>query len=308
MRFSTVATAVTLLAAAGNAVAIGQLAFDLGAQGNSDGVCKTTADYVADFDTISSYSTIVRVYAASDCDTLENIGPALEETGFQAFIGVWPTDDTHYAAEKAALSAYLPTIDPSNILAITVGSEALYRGDLTAAELATKIDEIRTLVQAISGYESMPVGTVDSWNILVDGSNVAAIEASDILFANAFSYWQGQTMANSSHSFFDDIMQALQVIQTSKGSTDIEFWIGETGFPTDGGNYGSSYPSVDNAAEFWQEAICGIRGWGVNTIVFEAIDEAWKPATSGVEGVENHWGVWESDSVSPKYDLTCSFS
>lgn len=220
---------------------------------------------------------------------------------------MWPTDDSHFASEKAALSAYLPTIDASYILGITVGSEALYRADLSASDLASRIDEVRELVHAIDGYSNVPVGTVDSWNVLVDGANADVISSSDIVFANAFSYWQGQTMANSSHSFVDDIMQALQVIQSTKGSTDISFWIGETGWPTSGGSYESSVPSVDNAAQFWQESICGIRAWGINTLVFEAFDESWKPVTSGVSGVETHWGVWTDDSTSPKFSLSCEF-
>ncbi|KAK7207705.1 glycoside hydrolase superfamily [Myxozyma melibiosi] len=304
MRVSAITSVLSL---AGYAAAIGSLGFDLGVQRNSDSACKTSDDYISDFETISGYTNIVRVYASSDCNTLENIIPALKEKDFKLFLGVWATDDTHYAEEKTALSTYLPTIDASYIAGITVGSEALYRGDLSASDLVTRINEVRELVQDIDGYSSTPVGTVDSWEILIDGANSDVITNSDIVFANAFSYWQGQTMANSSYSFFDDIMQALQVIQTTKGSTDITFWVGETGWATDGGSYENADPTVDNAAQFWQESICGIRAWGVNTLVFEAFDESWKPVTSGVSGVETHWGVWTDDGTDPKYSLECTF-
>ncbi|KAK9370664.1 glycoside hydrolase superfamily [Lipomyces kononenkoae] len=305
MRLTCAIAAV--LSVTGCVTAIGSLGFDLGVQRNSDAGCKVTSDYLSDFSTINAYTDTVRVYAASDCGTLANILPAIQQANFKLFVGVWPTDDAHYAAEKAALSAYLPTIDSSYIVAVTVGSEALYRGDLSASDLASRIDEVRTLVHGISGYENVPVGTVDSWNVLVDGANAVVLQTADVVIANAFSYWQGQTMANSSHSFFDDIMQALQVIQTTKGSTDISFWIGETGWPTAGGAYGSSVPSVNNAAQFWQESVCGIRAWGINTLVFEAFDESWKPPTSGIQGVETHWGVWTDDNTSPKYPLNCAF-
>ena len=61
------------------------------------------------------------------------------------------------------------------------------------------------------------------------------------------------SQANASYSLFDDVMQALQTLQTAKGSTDIEFWVGETGWPTDGSSYGDSVPSVENAADQWQK-------------------------------------------------------
>jgi len=52
---------------------------------------------------------------------------------------------------------------------------------------------------------------------------------------NAFGYWQGQDISNATVTYFDDIMQAFNHIQTVAGSLDsIELWNGETGWPTDG--------------------------------------------------------------------------
>lgn len=310
MKFFTSTAAIALLAAT-SVNAMGSLGFNLGVKRNPDGNCKYTNDFLTDFKDMQAYTNIVRVYAMSDCNTLQNLGPALAQTGFKAFLGIWPNDDAHYAAEKAALSTYLPTMSVDNVVAFTVGSEALYRKDMTAQELADRISDIKSFVANIKdkdgkSYGSLPVGTADSWNVLVDGGSRPAIEAADLILANAFSYWQGQTQANASYSFLDDIMQALQTVQTIKGSTDIQFWVGETGWPTSGSNFGVSEPSLENAANYWQNAVCAIRAWGVNTLVFEAYDESWKPDTSGISGVEKYWGVLHDDGT-PKYDLTCKF-
>lgn len=308
MRFSTVAA---LAFGASQVAAIGELAFNLGVK-NNDGTCKTTNDYENDLKVLKSYTSTVKVYAASDCNTLENLGPAAEAEGFNIFLGIWPNDEDHFQAEKNALSSFLPNLKSSTIAGFLVGSEALYRDDLTASQLADKINDIRNYVSNIkdsqgNSYSGKQVGTVDSWNVLVAGYNAPVITASDFVMANAFSYWQGQTMQNASYSFFDDIMQALQTIQGVKGSTDITFWVGETGWPTDGTNFEASYPSVDNAKQFWKEGICAMRAWGVNVIVFEAFDEDWKPNTSGTSDVEKHWGVWTSGD-NLKYSLDCSFN
>lgn len=301
-------TAIAALIAGTNA--IGDLAFNLGVKDN-DGNCKTASEYATDFLTLGDYAKIVKTYAVSDCNTLQILGPAAETAGFQVMFGIWPTDDAHFALEKTALTTYLPSISVSTVKVFSVGSEALYRDDLTATELAEKIAEVKTLLAGIKdkngkSYSSVPVGFVDSWNVLVDGSSDPAIKEADFVFSNAFSYWQGQTLQNSSYSFFDDIMQSLQVIQTAKGSTDIDFWVGETGWPSEGTAFESAEPSVSNAKTYWQNAICAIRGWGINVAVFEATDEAWKPDTSGTSDVEKHWGVWDS-SNSLKYSLACSF-
>ncbi|CDR46624.1 CYFA0S24e01376g1_1 [Cyberlindnera fabianii] len=307
MRFTTLAS---IAAAVSSVHAIGDLAINLGVQ-NSYG-CKTADEFKKELEILSGYTSKVRVYAASDCNTLEVLGPVAEEAGFTIFQGIWPNDDAHFSAEKEALQSYLPKIKKSTIEAITVGSEALYRADLTATELANAISDIKDVIADITdsegnSYKDTPVGFVDSWNIIVDGGSLPAIQASDFVFANAFSYWQGQTQANASYSFFDDIMQALQVIQTAKGETDINFWVGETGWPTDGTAFESSKPTVENAAAFWQDAVCAIRGWGVNVIAFEAFDESWKPDTSGTSDVEKYWGIWDAN-YKLKYDLSCDFT
>lgn len=282
----------------------------MGVQAES-GECKTADDYATDFEKLSSYTSIVKTFAVSDCNTLQILGPAAEAANFQVIFGIWPTDSTHFDEEKAALQSYLPTISKDVVKVFTVGSEALYRGDLTPLELSEAIAEVKSLLADIKdkngdSYSDVPVGTVDSWNIIVDGSTKPVIESSDFVFANAFSYWQGQTMQNASYSFFDDIMQALQTIQGYKGSTDIDFWVGETGWPTEGTSYENSVPSVANAKQFWQEAICSMLSWGVNVCVFETQDEGWKPDTSGTSDVEKHWGVYDSN-FDLKYSLACAY-
>ncbi|RKP28737.1 glycoside hydrolase [Metschnikowia bicuspidata] len=99
-------------------------------------------------------------------------------------------------------------------------------------------------------------------------------------------------------------MQALQTIQTIKGTTDLLFWVGETGWPSAGAPFENAVPSVSNAREYWQQAICAIRNWGINVFVFEAFDEPWKPDTSGVNNVEKNWGVWDANNKL-KYELNC---
>jgi hypothetical protein len=51
---------------------------------------------------------------------------------------------------------------------------------------------------------------------------------------NAFGFWQGQEIANATHQYFDDIMQAYQHINTIAPGNQIELWTGETGWPSDG--------------------------------------------------------------------------
>lgn len=155
--------------------------------------------------------------------------------------------------------------------AVTVGSETLYRGNFTGEQLLEKIQDIKSVLP------NTKVGTADSWNKYADGTADAVIKGGvDILMANAFSYWQGKEVGSGAeYTYFDDVQQALGHIQQVSGSLDkIEFWNGETGWPTDGGtNYGSATASTSLAATFYTQGVCGMLDWGVNVFYFEAFDE-----------------------------------
>lgn len=88
MRFSVIA--VALAAAPAVVSAKGMMGFALGTK-EANGQCKTQQDYEQDFDAIKSASgaTIVRGYAASDCDMAKNALPAAKSKGFKVVLGIW---------------------------------------------------------------------------------------------------------------------------------------------------------------------------------------------------------------------------
>lgn len=152
--------------------------------------------------------------AATDLETCANL-----------YLGDRPDTDESFAADKAAVVTYAPKY-PKSVYAITVGSETMYRGNFTGDQLLAKIKDVKSAVPQFK------VGTADSWNKYQDGTADPLIKGGvDILLCNAFSYWQGQTVANATKSFFDDIMQAFGHIQATAGSLDKapELWVGETG-------------------------------------------------------------------------------
>lgn len=287
----------------------GSLGFNLGVARSFDGACKDTADYNNDFKILAPYTDTVRIYASSDCFGLQNIIPALQAHNFKAFLGIWPNEDIHFASEIASLKINLPKISVDNVKGFIVGSETIFRNEMTPDQLLSRIRVIKQTLSSLhdkngKSFSTVPVGIADTWNVLIDGRNHEVLREADIVLANAFSYWQAQSPGNASYSFVDDVMQILQTYQTVKNSTNVQFWVGETGWPTDGTQYQVAVPNVTTAAKFWQEAVCAIRSWGINTLIFEAFDEAWKPDTSNTPNVEKHWGIFDHDGT-PKYDLTC---
>lgn len=300
MHYSSIAT-LALAAAPAAVSAAGTLGFALGAK-KVDGSCKFTADYEADMDAIAaaSGSKFVRGYAADECNYAQQILPAARKKGFKVVLGVWPDVEEAFVREKRALERYA-TQYVDQVYAVTVGSETLYRGDFTGEELSEKIKEVKEILP------NTKVGTADSWNKYADGTADAVVRGGvDILFVNAFAYWQGAPIENATATYFDDIMQAFNRIQSVAGSVDsIELWNGETGWPSDGG---SDYTNPEtgttaeagtaNTKEYFSSAVCGMLAWNVNVFYFEAFDEPWKPTSVGDNGEaldETHWGVADAN-------------
>jgi len=299
MRFSSALVAAAVAPAAVSAM--GSLGWAVGTK-TADGKCKGTADYVEDYKKIAeaSGSKIVRGYSASDCHSVKWMVQAAKQTGFQVVPGIWiPGALQQDLAEiKAVYGQY-----KAQIYAVTVGSETLYRKDFDGEELVAQINTVR---KALPGVK---VGTADSWNKFADGTADPVIPAVDIMMVNAFGYWQGQQINNASAQFFDDIMQAFGRIQEVSGGLDSpELWVGETGWPgTGGSDYEAAKAGDANAGIYFQQGVCGMRKWGVNTFFFEAFDEPYKPDSIGDNGEpkdEKHWGAMSADR-QPKYNLQC---
>ena len=160
MKFSTLVTAVMASLPFTNAYWAG---FNMAAK-TPAGVCKTQAQWQAAFQKLQAapgHFTSVRVYASSDCNTLVNAVPAALATGTQLLVGIWTEDAAHYAAEKQALINAINAHGSSWIIAISVGSEDLYRGDTDPNTLAQQIYDVRGMVRAMGVNQE--VGHVDTW-------------------------------------------------------------------------------------------------------------------------------------------------
>ncbi|KAF1968649.1 glycoside hydrolase [Bimuria novae-zelandiae CBS 107.79] len=304
MRFSTAAAVALAAAPAVVSAAKGSMGFALGTK-EPNGDCKTQADYEKDFDAIkeASGATIVRGYAAADCDMTKAILPAAEKKGFRVVLGIWPDVEESFNNDLKAITGVAEKYKDT-IYAVTVGSETMYRGNFTGPELKEKIDTVKSKLPS-----NIKVGTADSWNKFDDGTADAILSSVDILMINAFAFWQGAGDANATHVYFNDMFQAISHIEAKVGGSDkIEIWNGETGWPTAvGTDYGAAKGGLKNAETFYREGFCALVDWGYNAFFFEAFDEPWKPASVGDNGNvadETTWGAMTADRKQ-KYSLQC---
>ncbi|KAF2276257.1 glucan 1,3-beta-glucosidase-like protein [Westerdykella ornata] len=305
MRFSAVAATALAVAPAMVSAARGTMGFALGTK-ESDGKCKTQQDYELDFDTLekATGTKVVRGYAAHDCNFAKNALPAAKNKGFKVVLGIWPDVEESFNDDLNAIKSVASTYK-DQIYAVTVGSETLYRGNFTGAELKDKINTVKSQLP-----KGIKVGTADSWNKFADGTADPIIGTADIIMVNAFAFWQGASKENATHVYLDDMYQAITHIEKIAGGWDKkpEIWNGETGWPTAvGTDYDKAKGGLENAAYFWKHGFCSLLDWGYNAFYFEAFDEPWKPASIGDNGKaadETTWGAFTADRKR-KFPLEC---
>lgn len=252
MRFSTTITALAAAIPFANAYWKG---FNVGANNAWDGSCKSQQDWENAFNDLKNlpgYFTSVRLYAASDCNTLANAVPAALNTGTQLLVGIWTEDANHYNAEKEALKAAINAHGSDWIVSISVGSEDLYRGDTSAATLAQQIYDVRGMIRAM-GVNS-EVGHVDTWTAWVDDANKDVIVASDWIGMDGYPYWQGAAIENAADVFWQSVDATRNAV--NKWGPGKWVWVTETGWPVSGATYGAAVASQQNAETYYSTVGC----------------------------------------------------
>ncbi|TVY20102.1 putative glucan endo-1,3-beta-glucosidase eglC [Lachnellula arida] len=264
----------------------------------SDGTCKSQSDWENDFNLLKSlpggYSSL-RVYAASDCNTLANAVPAAVATGGQILVGVWTEDADHYNAEKQALLSAVQQYGFGWVVAVSVGSEDLYRGDTTASTLASQIYDVRGMLSTVSGYTTdIQVGHVDTWTAWVDSANTAVIEAADFIGTDGYPYFQN-TEANSIdvayNLFWDSVQNVKDAVNSAHPGAWV--WVTESGWPTSGATENQAVASVANAQQYWTTVACSAFNSG-HTFWYTLQDFSASPS----------FGVLDSNG-NALYDLSC---
>ncbi|KIX04443.1 uncharacterized protein Z518_05311 [Rhinocladiella mackenziei CBS 650.93] len=264
--------------------------FNLGAN-LASGACRSESDWEFAFNTLAGLPgefKNVRLYASSDCNTLANAVPAAIRTGTTLLVGVWTEDDAHFEAEKQALLEAIQQYGSDWILAVSVGSEDLYRGDTDANTLAAKINDVRGMLWGL-GASSKSVGHVDTWTAWVDGANTPVIEAVDWLGNDAYPYFEGVGIDDgAANNAYWAAVERVRAVSQGK-----EVWTTETGFPITGDTIGAAVPSVDNLQIYWWQVSCASFS-SLNYFFYILDDFADTPSFAVVD-----------TNYTPLIDMTC---
>ncbi|MCL4136737.1 UNVERIFIED_CONTAM: hypothetical protein GTU68_042175 [Idotea baltica] len=158
-----------------------------------------------------------------------------------------------------------------------VGNEVLYRNDLTLEELLSYINRVKEALPNVT------VGYVDAYYEF--SRHPELVEASDVILANCYPYWEGCPYKYSLNHIKSMLSQATEAANGKK------VIITETGWPSQGGSEGEAHSSNENAIKYF----INTQVWGakenIDIFYFSSFDESWKVGDEGDVGA--YWGLWD---------------
>lgn len=239
------------------------------------GSCKDSDTIQSDIEKLTDFD-IIRLYD-TDCSGLENV-LAAKSSSQTVFAGIYYL--AKIAASVEIISAAVADCDGGwdNIYSVSVGNELVNSGANTPAEISAAITTARAALTT-AGFSGKVV-SVDTLVAVQDNTDLC--QYSDFIAVNSHPYWDGSVYPEDAGTW---LKQQISNIKSTCGG-EKSVLITETGWPTQGDDYGVAVPSVANQ----RTAIEAINSEvGDQVILFTTYNDLWKDA--GSYGVEKYWGI-----------------
>ncbi|MHB8989487.1 MAG: glycoside hydrolase family 17 protein [Desulfobulbia bacterium] len=232
----------------------------------------------ADLAILSTRFSCIRTYSVAGLEALPEYA---EKYGMQVLLGAWVTVDEKVTEQELRKVVELAKRYPATVRAVVVGNEALLRREVTGAQLAGYIQQVKAALPGV------PVTYADVWEFWLKHPEVA--QATDFVMIHILPYWEDNPVG------IDQAMVHIKKIREEIGTKipGKEIVIGETGWPSQGRMREGALPSLVNQARFIRGfiALAEQEHWQYNLI--EAFDQPWKRIKEGAVG--GYWGLYSPE-------------
>ncbi|KAG9295918.1 hypothetical protein G9A89_006657 [Geosiphon pyriformis] len=248
----------------------------------------TLGDTIEDLKQLSQLTNRLRLYGM-DCDAANYTLQAIELLKLDMTIipTIWvDSNATTYQRQYDDFFNNLKQHGTKRIDGVSVGNEVLFRKEIEAADLYSRIADIRQKIQTSYPGSKIPVFTSDI------GSNVDKdfVNAVEVAFANVHPYFGGISV-NDAATWTFDFYEKFDVKPSKQAGKSAV--ISEIGWPTEGKADSNAVASVPNLQKFLDTFICKANEQGEKYYYFETYDTPWK--TDYFTILEGSWGLFNSD-------------
>ncbi len=244
------------------------------------GTQASLAQIRSDLRVLAPYTRAVRTYSSTG--GVELVAGAANEFGLRATIGAWiDKDDKRNEREMRAVIDIARR--HTNIDAIVVGNETVFRGEQTVPDLIKKIQRVKRETQ-------VPVTTGEIWHVWIEHPELAS--AVDFIAAHVLPYWEGFSEKQAA----DQAVTIYNLLRRSFPGKRIV--IAEFGWPSAGYNLKDANPGRIEQAAVLRDFVTRADALGIDYNIVEAIDQPWKIFEGGVGP---YWGLFNT-AREPKFN------
>ena len=238
-----------------------------------------------DLRALSQRFDCVRTY--SQGQGLSAVPEIASRYGMKVLLGIWLGSDRKANEQQVRLGIATALKYPQVLRGVIVGNEVLLRGDLSSAQLAGYLHEVRAAV-------SVPVTYADVWEFWLRHPELAG--SVDYLTIHILPYWEDTPVSPE---------RAVQHVATVYAKVQAAFpgrrvMIGETGWPSAGRPRQAASASVVNEARYLREFLRYAATVHMPYNVIEAFDQPWKRVQEGTAG--GYWGIFDAQA-RPKFAM-----
>src|ERR1700737_3059424 len=236
----------------------------------------------ADMKKLSTMTRAIRLYSSTG--GVELVPPIAAEFGLKVTVGAW-IDKNVDRNDREIESAITLAKRNSNVIAIVVGNETVYRGE-------QKVEDLIELIKRVKKSVSVPVTTGEIWNIWRDFPQLASYV--DFIAAHVLPYWENFTDKQAG----DQAVYISQMLRDKFPGKRI--MIAEFGWPSAGYNLRNADPGPFQQASVLRNFVTRAESIGMDYNIVEAIDQPWKFFEGGVGP---YWGILNA-AREPKFSWT----
>jgi exo-beta-1,3-glucanase (GH17 family) len=243
---------------------------------------------------------LAQLVKVSDCVRTYSIDSGLDQVpelaaklGLKVIQGIWLSGNRQKSAVQIATGVRLAKEFPSTITALVVGNEVLLRGEMSQADLAATIRQVKAQV-------SVPVTYADVWEYWLRYREI--YDAVDFVTIHILPFWEDFPIrAKYAAAHVESIRRRMEIAFPGK-----EILIGETGWPSAGRMRDSALPSRTNQARVVSEILDLAKRQNFRVNLIEAYDQPWKRQLEGTMG--GYWGLFDSVHRALKYPAGVAIS
>ncbi len=236
----------------------------------------------ADLKKLSTLTRAIRLYSSTG--GVELVPPIAAEFGLKVTVGAW-IDKNSDRNEREIDAAITLAKRNSNVNAIVVGNETVYRGE-------QKVEDLIELIKRLKKSVNIPVTTGEIWNIWRDNPELAS--SVDFIAAHVLPYWENFTDKQA----VDQAVYLYGLLREKFPGKRVV--IAEFGWPSAGYNLRNAEPGPFEQASVLRNFVVRAEAMGMEYNIVEAIDQPWKFFEGGVGP---YWGILDA-SREPKFSWT----